>query len=187
MDNLIKGYRLFLENADRGLYRELCNGQKPHTLVIGCSDSRIIPEEIFSAGPGELFVLRNVGNLCCTDNASVAAAIEYAVGHLAVRRAIILAHADCGAVKATCHPDHQEEDGIRSWLDGECYEGPSLEEAIKSWGLRQLERLNEFTVVKEASERGLLATSLLYFDLASLRLDLYENGNWVDFPGSWSL
>lgn len=179
MNGLVEGYRKFLVNADRKRYAGLCGGQKPHTLVIGCSDSRIIPEEIFSAGPGELFVLRNVGNLCCTDDPSVASAIEYAVGHLGVSRVVILSHGDCGAVKAACHPEHLAETGIRSWLGGECYSGASLEEAIKSWGIRQLERLEAFPVVKEAVEKGILETSLLYFDLGALRLDRYDGASWI--------
>ncbi|MDO9507977.1 MAG: carbonic anhydrase [Thermovirgaceae bacterium] len=179
MKNLIDGYQQFLASADRSRYAELCGGQKPHTLVIGCSDSRVIPEDIFSAGPGELFVLRNVGNLCCTDNPSVASAIEYGVGHLGVSRAVILAHGDCGAVKAACHLEHLQEKGIRSWLEEECYNGGSLEEAIKSWGLRQLKRLEDFPVVKEAVEKGVLETSLLYFDLGTLRLDRYDGESWT--------
>lgn len=179
MNELVDGYRKFLIRTDRKCYANLCRGQKPHTLVIGCSDSRIIPEEIFSAGPGELFVLRNVGNLCCTDDPSVASALEYAVGHLGVRRAVILSHGDCGAVKAVCHPEHLVETGIRSWLGGECYSGASLEEAIKSWGVRQLERLEVFPVVKGAVERGVLETSLFYFDLGTLRLDRYDGVSWI--------
>lgn len=175
----MEGYRKFLESADRKRYEDLQEGQKPHTLVIGCSDSRIIPEEIFSAGPGELFVLRNVGNLCCTEDPSVASAIEYAVGHLGVSRAVILSHGDCGAVKAACHPEHLVEEGIRSWLGGECYSGLSLEEAVKSWGVRQLARLEVFPVVKEAMEKGILEASLLYFDIGTLRLDIYSGKSWT--------
>ncbi len=180
MNELVGGYRKFLVRADRKRYADLCGGQKPHTLVIGCSDSRIIPEEIFSAGPGELFVLRNVGNLCCTDDPSVASAIEYAVGHLGVASVVILSHGDCGAVKAACHPEHLVEPGIRSWLGGECYLGASLEDAIKSWGVRQLERLEVFPVVKEAVEKGILETSLLYFDLGTLRLDGFDGKIWTE-------
>ncbi len=180
MERLKEGYRRFLSRADRRLYESLCGGQKPHTLVIGCSDSRVIPEEIFSVGPGELFVLRNVGNLCCTDNPAVAAAIEYAVGHLGVSRAMILTHGDCGAVKAACHPEHLEEKGILAWLGGESYSGDSLEEAIKKWGVRQLERLSEFPIVKEAVSRGRLQTQLLFFDLESLRMDIYVGDEWLE-------
>ena len=178
MKELVEGYRKFLTSADRKRYADLCEGQKPHTLVIGCSDSRIIPEVIFSATPGDLFVLRNIGNLCFTGDPSVASAIEYAVGHLGVSRVVILSHGECGAVKAACHPEHLVEAGIRSWLGGESYSGASLEEAIKSWGVRQLERLEVFPVVKAAVDKGILKTSLLYFDLGTLRLDVYDGENW---------
>jgi len=181
LDNLINGYRQFLNNADRGLYRDLCNGQHPHTLVIGCSDSRIIPEEIFSVGPGELFVLRNIGNLCCTEEPSVASAIDYAINHLHVKRIVILSHGDCGAVKASLHPEHLEENSIKRWLGAESCNGSSLEEAIKSWGIRQLQRLDSFPSVADAVKSGKLETILLYFDLASLRIDRYNGTGWMAF------
>ena len=76
MEKLVNGYRKFLKSADRELYGRLSKGQAPHTLVVSCSDSRIVPEEIFSAKPGELFVLRNVGNVCRLDDPSVACAVE---------------------------------------------------------------------------------------------------------------
>ena len=101
MEKLYEGYREFRKTADRDLYGRLSKGQAPHTLVVSCSDSRIIPEAIFSAKPGDLFVLRNVGNVCRLDDPSVACAVEYAVNHLKVRSIVVLAHSDCGAVKDT--------------------------------------------------------------------------------------
>ncbi len=178
METLVKGYRNFLVEADRACYAALAEGQAPHSLVIGCSDSRIIPEAIFGAGPGELFVLRNVGNLCRVDDLAVTSAVEYAVGHLKVRHAVILAHGDCGAVKARRSFDDVHEESLRQWLGEECCGGGGLEEAIKDWGKCQLERLESLPAVKTALARGDLETGLFYFDLETLRLDRYADGLW---------
>ena len=180
MQKLTEGYHHFLDGADRNRYRDLARGQAPHSLVIGCSDSRIIPEAIFGAGPGELFVLRNVGNLCRVDDPAVTSAVAYAVGHLKVRNAVILAHGDCGAVKARSHLEAIDEEPIRAWL---CEEGRCdgcLEEAIKAWGRCQLERLESLPLVEEARSRGDLTTGLFYFDLETLRLDRYNDGLWQE-------
>lgn len=73
------------------------NGQKPYAVIIGCSDSRVIPEAIFSAGIGELFVIRVAGNVI--DNHQLGS-IEYAVGHLGCKLVVVLGHTRCGAVSA---------------------------------------------------------------------------------------
>lgn len=73
------------------------NGQAPYALVVGCADSRVIPESIFSAGLGELFVIRVAGNV--VDNYALGS-IEYAVEHLGCRLVVVLGHTGCGAVGA---------------------------------------------------------------------------------------
>ena len=86
MKELADGFRRFAAKADSKFYSSLIAGQHPHTMMISCSDSRIIPEHIFDAKPGEIFVLRNVGNLARTEESSVRACIDYAVKHLKVER-----------------------------------------------------------------------------------------------------
>lgn len=73
------------------------NGQKPYAVVVSCSDSRVIPEAIFSAGIGELFVIRVAGNV--VDNIQLGS-IEYAVEHLGCKLVVVLGHTGCGAVGA---------------------------------------------------------------------------------------
>ncbi len=73
------------------------NGQKPHTIVICCSDSRVVPESIFSAGLGELFVIRIAGNVLDTHQLG---SIEYAAAHLGSGLILVLGHTGCGAVAA---------------------------------------------------------------------------------------
>ena len=76
---------------------ELVKGQHPDTLVITCSDSRVVPEYIFNAKLGELFVIRTAGNVI---NEGELATVEYAIEHLKVKHIIVLGHTHCGAVHA---------------------------------------------------------------------------------------
>jgi carbonic anhydrase len=107
--HLLNGYRTFTSQrlpTEQSRYRELSErGQSPEVMVIGCCDSRVSPEVIFDAGPGELFVLRNVANLVpvyAPDGAvhGVSAALEYAVQVLRVKHIVVLGHAQCGGIRA---------------------------------------------------------------------------------------
>ena len=75
-------------------------GQSPYAIIVTCSDSRVIPESIFSAGIGELFVIRLAGNVI--DDQQLGS-IEYAAGHLGCRLVVVLGHTHCGAVDAAIH------------------------------------------------------------------------------------
>jgi carbonic anhydrase len=109
MERLLEGYRAYRETrwpALRALHRDLAErGQSPETLVIACADSRVDPATIFNAGPGELFVVRNVANLAPPferggGRHGVSAAIEFAVTQLKVRTILVMGHAQCGGVAA---------------------------------------------------------------------------------------
>jgi carbonic anhydrase len=83
------------------------DGQSPKALMISCADSRIVPEQILAAGPGDLFVCRNAGNIVppyATQNGGVSSTVEYAVMALGVRDIIVCGHSDCGAMKAVSNP-----------------------------------------------------------------------------------
>lgn len=88
------------------------NGQQPYAVIIGCSDSRAIPESIFSAGIGELFVIRVAGNVI---GRHALGSIEYAAGHLGCRLVVVLGHDHCGAVDAAMN--HHPEGHIRYITD----------------------------------------------------------------------
>ena len=77
---------------------ELVKGQHPETLVITCSDSRVVPEFVFNASLGELFVIRTAGNVI---NEGELATVEYAIEHLKVKRVVVLGHTHCGAIHAS--------------------------------------------------------------------------------------
>ncbi|MCK8784699.1 carbonic anhydrase [Roseomonas sp. NAR14] len=109
MQDLLEGYQAFRRTtwpSHRALFEALAQrGQKPRALVIACSDSRVDPTMIFNAGPGELFVIRNVANLVppyAPDRPTqgTSAALEFAVRGLEVPAIVVLGHGMCGGVKA---------------------------------------------------------------------------------------
>src|SRR3977135_3453107 len=107
--HLLEGYRTFTSQrlpTEQSRYRDLYErGQSPEVMVIGCCDFRVSPEGILDAGPGELFVVRNVANLVPVyqpDGGAhgVSAALEYAVRALRVKHIVVLGHAQCGGIRA---------------------------------------------------------------------------------------
>ena len=95
---LSEGNRRYMESADEALRVDLAeHGQHPFAIVIACSDSRVIPEQIFDAVPGELFVIRVAGNVLDKHQLG---SVEYAAGHLHCDTVIVLGHTGCGAVGA---------------------------------------------------------------------------------------
>ncbi len=102
----------------KNIFEELSQGQHPRALVISCSDSRIIPELIFDAKPGELFVVRNIANIVPPYNSqfsSAISAIEYAIIHLKVEKAVILGHSQCGGITAVIE-NKLDAPHIKQWL-----------------------------------------------------------------------
>jgi carbonic anhydrase len=103
------------------LYQRLVNdGQSPRALMISCADSRVVPELITQASPGDLFVCRNAGNIVppfSTANGGVSSAVEYAVMALGVRDIVVCGHSDCGAMKAFSNPEAlQKMPNVAAWL-----------------------------------------------------------------------
>jgi carbonic anhydrase len=96
------------------------HGQSPKALMISCADSRIVPEQIMQAQPGDLFVCRNAGNIVppyATMNGGVTSTVEYAVAALGVRDIIVCGHSDCGAMKALSDPTGLETmPNVAAWL-----------------------------------------------------------------------
>ena len=105
---LANGYRSFLRGRfprEQSRYEALAKGQSPEIMVIGCCDSRVSPEVIFDASPGELFVVRNVANLVLNYELNAgydgtSAALEFGVNALRVKHIVVLGPADCGGVRA---------------------------------------------------------------------------------------
>lgn len=110
---LLDGYKSFMAHRyapEQARYRELADrGQAPTTMIIACCDSRSAPETIFDAGPGEMFVLRNVANLVPTfqpdgGQHGTSAAIEFAVNALEVSNIVVMGHGRCGGIRAALDP-----------------------------------------------------------------------------------
>lgn len=103
------------------LYGKLAqHGQSPKALMISCADSRVVPEHIMQAAPGDLFVCRNAGNIVppySQHNGGVSSTVEYAVAALGVSDIIVCGHSDCGAMKALMNPDMLETmPTVAGWL-----------------------------------------------------------------------
>jgi len=112
LENLVRGIHKFQTthfSANQELFANLSAGQQPETLLITCSDSRIMPGLVTQSRPGELFVLRNAGNIVPPHGAAISgegATIEYAVAALKVSHIVVMAHSHCGAMKGLLHPEH---------------------------------------------------------------------------------
>lgn len=124
MEKLISGFHEFrsqISPEQRELFAKLAHKQEPRILFITCSDSRVEPHILTHTGPGDLFMIRNAGNLIPPYGAvhgGEAASIEYAMQVLKVKHVIVCGHTNCGAMEALMYPDHAIDlPATRAWLD----------------------------------------------------------------------
>jgi carbonic anhydrase len=172
------------------LFEKLAARQTPHTLFITCSDSRIQPSLITSTDPGELFIVRNIGNLIAGPStespSSAGAALEYAVGILGVEEIIVCAHSRCGAIQALLHPEGvpPELESLRArLLDASCRglcdalpSGLAADDVARLSALRQLDHLREYAVVRAKIEAGSIGIHAWFFDVATGELEEWHDG-----------
>lgn len=92
------------KGTDESFFENLAKSQSPEYLYIGCSDSRVTAEELMGAGPGEVFVHRNIANLVNATDLNVMSVINYAVRYLGVKHVVVCGHYNCGGVKAAMQP-----------------------------------------------------------------------------------
>jgi len=125
MEKLIRGivdFRKNLTEESRELFAKLALGQKPDTLFIACSDSRVVPNLFASTNPGDLFVLRNIGNLippysATYEDTSASACIEFAIFTLKVQDIVVCGHSECGAIRALAEGmDLSDSPHLKTWL-----------------------------------------------------------------------
>src|SRR6476469_1652001 len=199
MRELIAGIAEFREKllpqyAER--FRARASGQSPDTLMITCSDSRVVPDLLASTHPGDLFTMRNVGNLIppataegvSTGDLSEASAIEYAVLVLKVSNIVVCGHSECGAMKAVYTRNAKlKAPNLDKWLYHANnaafrleHEGP-LDERLKPHDqlsqlnvLVQLEHLMTYPIVHQQVAAGELALSGWWFDIATGDMYSYE-------------
>ncbi|MGC9197217.1 MAG: carbonic anhydrase [Syntrophobacteraceae bacterium] len=118
LKKLLDGNRSFVQNklkikekSTSGVRRRLASGQHPYAVILSCSDSRVPPEVIFDKGLGELFVVRDAGNVV---NPVVLGSIEYGVEHLGATLIMVLGHSKCGAVKAALGSTGREDPNVKA-------------------------------------------------------------------------
>ena len=197
--HLIDGYRTFTSQrlpTEQTRYKELSErGQSPAVMLIGCSDSRVSPEVIFDAGPGELFVVRNVANLVPTfqpdENAhGVSAALEYAVQVLKIKHIVVMGHAQCGGIKAFIDDSAPLSPGdfIGKWMAMFIKPGEQVSQRAhesrqefttrieKAAVFRSLENLMTFPFVRKLVERNELHLHGAYFGVAEGSLFVLDKG-----------
>jgi carbonic anhydrase len=199
MKKLVKGIVKFRRDTlpqYRETFAKLALGQSPDTLFIGCSDSRVAVNVFASTDPGDLFVVRNVGNMVppcneqgqSTADESEAAAIEFALNHLNVSTIIVCGHSECGAMQALTNGRQQVKmTNLRSWLrHGDVSlakldhsEFKKLEIARHNQlsqqnVLQQLEHLKTYPIVRERLEAGKLSLHGWWFELKNADVYAFE-------------
>ncbi len=174
--HLLSGHGLFRREyfAGEGEYlRTLArDGQNPSTLYIGCSDSRVVPELLTSSRPGELFVVRNIANVVPPldhADASVGAAIDYAVAALKVPHIVVCGHDGCGGVKAAAdgRDAFKHLPSLHEWLG---VVSPGVEENV----LSSIDNLITYPVVAEALKAGTLQLHGWVYDINEGRLRVFD-------------
>jgi carbonic anhydrase len=201
MKKLIKGiveFRSKLRPEYAETFAKLALGQNPDTLFIACSDSRVVPNLFVSTDPGDLFVIRNVGNLispCGVDGISLgdvseAAAIEYSILYLGVTSIVVCGHSECAAMKELIAGNTRDEMPMfKTWLhnghpalermDAATWINPKLESHNRLSQvnvLQQLAHLMTYPMVKERVDAGQLSLHGWWFDIAHAEVHAYEEG-----------
>ncbi|MBB6171210.1 carbonic anhydrase [Nocardiopsis mwathae] len=192
----------------RSLMSRLALAQHPRALFIACADSRVVPNLITASGPGDLFTLRNIGNLVPPNGRgddSVGAAIEYAVTVLEVPSIVVCGHSHCGAMKAVLDGAHEDPpdprmDHLQRWLSsgasglprstallGESMPTPSpaaVRILSQANVVRQLENLLTYPAVRQRVQEGRLELTGLYYDLETAEVHVLDErlGEFVPVP-----
>lgn len=173
--------------------------QTPHTLVVACADSRVDVESITGAGPGEVFITRNVGNMVPAWGemlGGVSAVIEYAVSALHVQHVVICGHSDCGAMKALLSPESTNSlPTVRHWLNNgaaalavadsfQQEEAPRsrLRRLTEENVLMQMAHLKTHPSVAGAMARGKLTISGWVYDIGTGDIRIAEDGTRAFIP-----
>lgn len=202
MKKLIDGiveFRRTVREDYREAFGKLATGQSPDTLFIACSDSRVVPNTFASTNPGDLFVIRNVGNFvpACdrlgllAKDESEAAAIEYSIETLAVSHIIVCGHSECAAMRAlVANRDKIQSPNLRNWLR----HGDTALDRLKSGNLLdatltehnrlsqlnvllQIENIASYPAVKKRMDEGSLTLHGWWFDIGKADVYAYLEQN----------
>ena len=197
---LLAGYHRYRQSiaASPSELAVLARAQTPSTLWIGCSDSRVIPEQITDSDPGELFVLRNIANIVPPVGAddTVGAIIEFAVLHLRVARVIVCGHSACGGVAAlSSQLDAEVEPHLARWIElarpavarvaaAALPEAERADALVKANVLLQCEHLRTYPCVAAAQAAATLRVYAACYTLHSGEVLIYSDARqeWVALP-----
>ncbi len=202
MRKLIHGlvdFRERLAPSYQETFARLAMGQKPDVLFVACSDSRVVPNLFASTEPGDLFVIRNVGNLVAPSDASEqddgvnlfdrseAAAIEYAVGILGVADIVVCGHSECGATIALLDENRPLSPNLKSWLrhgepsidrlqNGELLNSdlPLHNQLSQINVLQQIDHLRSYPLVKRALAENRLRLHAWYFNIGKVEVEVFD-------------
>lgn len=206
LNNFAEGNELFQRAYFKKHAKELLElatkGQRPKALFIGCSDSRVIPDLMIQSNPGDLFVVRNVGNFvppfkADEDYHGTGAGIEYAVSVLNVAEIIICGHTHCGACKALYEPlENTELVHIKKWLDlgqkaksmamvsigSDATQEELLRLTEKLSIITQIENLMTYPFVREKLEKEEIHIHGWYYDIETGNIDYYDPDTYQFIP-----
>ncbi len=193
LDRLIYGVEKFkseMQASYGSLFKKLADGQSPHTLFITCSDSRIDPNLITSTHPGELFIVRNVGNLIPPygedKTPAEGAAVEFAVGVLKIKEVIVCGHSGCGAIKEILQGTLIRSDqsnqypSLKAWLQqaqsirDQLPEGASIKQAAELNAVLQVENLKTYPLIQERLRSGQLRIHSWYYNIGDSELEEWD-------------
>lgn len=197
-----KLFRSYFKNNQDSLLDLVKNGQSPKALFIGCSDSRVIPDLMVQTNPGDLFVIRNVGNFVPPykpdeDFHATASGIEYAVSVLNVQEIIICGHSHCGACKSLYEPiEDPSLIHTKKWLElGESAKVSAVlslgadapkEELLrlteKLSVIKQIENILTYPYVRKRFEDGSLHIHGWHYDIETGKIDYYNADTYEFMP-----
>jgi carbonic anhydrase len=185
MKKLIKGimeFRRTRREAVKDLFAQLALGQDPDCFFIACSDSRVAVNVFASTDPGDLFVIRNLGNIMppFPDTGSAVAALEFAVETLGVRHIIVCGHSDCGAMKALAkNPEDLGKTPLGLWLrhaKDAAEDGFADRDALSRRNVsHQLDNLKSHPMVQAKIAAGKLQLHGLWFNIRTADVFYLEN------------
>ena len=195
MLKLIEGVAKFQSTVqeNRDLFSRLATGQSPKVLFITCADSRVVPQLLTSSQPGDLFVVRNAGNVVPPyplTSSGEGASIEYAVAVLGVGHIVVCGHSDCGAMKGLLAPESLSAlPSVAGWLEharpvcqrvddlyGHELTGPEkLRRTTELNVLQQLGHLRSHPAVASALERSEISLHGWVYDIGSGAVDVYDS------------
>ncbi len=197
MKKLIQGivdFRKNLTEESRALFAKLALGQKPDSLFIACSDSRVVPNLFASTNPGDLFVVRNIGNMIppstlASHDASASAALEFSIFSLNVSDIIVCGHSECGAMQALAYGlDTKCCPHLASWLKfgkesaAKVRAGLVIDPTLSFHNqisqvnvLQQIQHISSYPFVRERLEKKELRLHGWWFDIAQADVYCYES------------